>query len=482
MFIFSIINPALSNELSDDYFDMAKNYERNGEYTKALEYTNYALIINPKNRDAIKFKDKLIPTESNDDISTTAIVLSKQKTLSDLSVLDIPKSDKYKVENSSEYYNQQGKQYYLSEEYDNAIQSFFRAVSVDGKNYIAYNNLGMTYLMKNNLDSAEKYFKKSAKLGKYYAQPNINLALLYKQKGDNEKYFSYLEKALRVNPDNYWTYYLLGDYYSSNDKHGAAIPFYTDSININPNFAQAYLSLGVSYFKTDRYDQSILALRKYLDLNPKSDFAYQMLAKNYYLKGDYRTAKNYIKSAITINPTNQYRLELAKIEFNNTEYKSALLNFQILEPEYQYAEIYNYIGLCYLMLNKYELAITNFNKAIVIDSRRPIYYYNLAQCYKALDEKKKYVQYMNIAVQIVPVTSQDYIDLSCIYYNTSKNSLAVKILENGIEAYPNSKPIYMALLNLYDKIGDKNGYNYIKETMEMRFNSNEQKKTFKLFK
>lgn len=476
------INQAISNELSDDYFDMAKNFERNGEYTKALEYTNYALIIEPRNKEAIKFKDKLIPTESNDDISTTAIVLSKQKTLSDLSILDIPKSDKYKVENSSEYYNQQGKQYYLNEEYDNAIQSFFRAISVDNKNHVAYNNLGMTYLMKNNLDAAEKYFKKSASVSKYYVQPYINLALLYKQKGNNEKYFSYLEKALKVNPDNYWTYYLMGDYYNSNEMYSAAIPFYTDSININPNFSQAYLALGVSYFKTDKYDQSILAIRKYLELNQKSDFAYHMLSKNYYLKGDYPTAKKYIKTAITINPINQYRLELAKIEFNNADYKSALLNFQILEPEYQYAEIYNYIGLCYLMLNKYELAITNFNKAIVIDSRRPIYYYNLAQCYNAIDDKKKYVQYINIAMQIVPATYQDYIDLSCIYYNNSKNNLAIKMLENGIEVYPDSKPLYMALMGLYDKIGDKNNYNYLKNTIEMRFNSNEQKKTFKLFK
>jgi len=471
---------AYSDELSDDYFDIAKNYEKNGDFTKALEYANYTLTINPRHKEAIKLKDRLIPAETNDDISTSAIVLSNKNNLSDLSILDIPKSDKYKIENSSDYYNQQGKQYYLNEEYDNAIQSFFRAVSVDNKNYIAYNNLGMTYMMKNNLAAAEKYFKKAASISKYYAQPYINLALLNKQKGDNEKYYSYLKKALEVNPDNYWTYYLLGDYYSSNEQYGTSISYYTDSININPNFAPSYLALGVSYFKTDKYDQAIVVLRQYLELNQKSDFAYLMLAKNYYLKGEYKTAKKYIKKAILLNPANQYRLELAKIEFNDGNYQNALLNFQILEPEYQYAEIYNYIGLCNLMLRKYETAIANFNKAIVIDSRRPIYYYNLAQCYNAIDEKKQYVKYMNIAIQIVPVTYQDYIDLSCIYYNTQKLNLAIKTLENGINANPDAKPIYMALMGLYEKIGDKTNYTYIKDTIETRFNSNEQKKTFKL--
>ncbi|MBR2526075.1 tetratricopeptide repeat protein, partial [bacterium] len=292
----------------------------------------------------------------------------------------------------------------------------------------------------------------------------------------------YLQKALDVNPDNYWTYYLLGDFYSANDKYPDSISYYKDSISINPNFAPSYLALGVSYFKTDKYEQSVAALKKYIELNQNSDFAYFMLAKNYYLMGEYSMAKTFIKKAIKINPTNQYRLELAKIEFNNADYQSALLNFQILEPEYQYAELYNYIGLCNLMLKRYELAIINFNKAIVIDSKRPIYYYNLAQCYKALDENKKYVQYMNIANQMVPVTYQDYIDLSCIYYNTGKQNMAVKTLENGIELNQNAKPIYMALMSLYERLGDKVNYSDIKNKIEVRFNSNEQKKAFKLFK
>ena len=481
LMLISFAYPCYSDELAEDYFDIAQNYIQTGDTTKALEYINYTLMINPKYTKAIKLKDKLIPQETNDDLSRTALIMSKQKSLSDLAILDIPKSDKYKIENSSEYYNKQGKQYYLNEEYDNAIQSFFRAVSIDNKNYIAYNNLGMTYWMKNNLDSAEKYFKKAASLSKYYTQPYVNLSLLYKQKGDMNKHYEYLKKALEVNPDNHWTHYLIGDYYSSIDNYPASIPYYIDAIDINPNFAPPYLALGVSYFKTDKYDQSITAIKNYLELNPKSDFAYSVLAKNYYLKGEYKTAKRYMKKAYSLNTSNIYRMELAKIEFNDGDYETALLNFQILEPEYQYAELYNYIGLCNLMLKRYELAITNFNKAIVLDSNRAIYYYNLAQCYDALGEKKKYVQYMNLAIQIVPVTYQDYIDLSCIYYNTSKTSSAVKILESGIAAYPDAKPIYLALMGLYERIGDTLNYNIIKNKIETRFNTDEQKKTFKLF-
>lgn len=478
----SLIAPCFANELVDDYFDIAQNYLEVGDTTRALEYIDYVLMINPRCTKALQLKTRLLPQESNDDLSRAAMTISKQKNLSDLAILDIPKTDKLKIENNSDYYNKQGKQFYINEEYDSAIQSFFRAVSVDNKNYIAYNNLGMAYWMKNNLYSAEKYFKKAASISKTYPQPYINLALLYKQRGDLDKQYSYLKKALDVNPTNYWTYYLLGDYYTSIDDYPASIPYYVDAINLNSNFAPPYLALAIADFKTDKYEQSITTLKNYIEFNPNSDFAYSMLAKNYYILGDYLTAKKYIKTAIRLNPTNIYRLELAKIEYNAGQYSNALLNLQIIEPEYQYPEIYNYIGLCNLALRRYELAIINFNKAIVLDNKRAIYYYNLAQCYKQIDDKNNYVKYMNTALQVTPVLYQDYIDLSCIYYNTGKVNLAVKMLQDGIQAIPNNKPLYLALLNLYDRLDDQAGYNYIKSEIESRFNSDEKKKTFKFTK
>ena len=89
---------------------------------------------------------------------------------------------------------------------------------------------------------------------------------------------------------------------------------------------------------------------------------------------------------------------------------------------------------------------------------------------------------MNTALQVTPVLYQDYIDLSCIYYNTGKVNLAVNMLQDGIQAMPNNKPLYLALLNLYDRLDDQAGYNYIKSEIESRFNSDEKKNTFKFTK
>ena len=39
------ISPSYSNELTEDYFDMAQNYLQTGNTQKALEYVNYVLTL-----------------------------------------------------------------------------------------------------------------------------------------------------------------------------------------------------------------------------------------------------------------------------------------------------------------------------------------------------------------------------------------------------------------------------------------------------
>ena len=76
LLLFVLGAPVFADELTDDYFDIAQNYLKTGDTTKALEYVNYVLMLNPKYTKAIKLKDRLIPQETNDDLTRTAIILS----------------------------------------------------------------------------------------------------------------------------------------------------------------------------------------------------------------------------------------------------------------------------------------------------------------------------------------------------------------------------------------------------------------------
>lgn len=134
------------------------------------------------------------------------------------------------------------------------------------------------------------------------------------------------------------------------------------------------------------------------------------------------------------------------------------------------AEIFNYVGLCNYKLKNIEVAIANFNKAIELDRLRPIYYYNLAQCYKSLGDKRNYMKNVNTATKINPINYQDYIDLSYIYYDNGNAGYAINSLNDAINKYPSVKSLYLSKLKIYEAMGDNLNYNKTKDTINMRFN------------
>jgi tetratricopeptide (TPR) repeat protein len=467
-----------ASELTDDYFDIATNYYNSNNYAKALEYLDLIGTIEPDNQKAKELRDKISPPPVDKTLQEceAAKALSEAKTPQDVVIVKVPQQNLDKVIYDSDYYNLKGQEFYNKKDFDSAIQFFHKSTVVNKRNARAYNNLGMSYWCKGNTEAAVKYFKLANSINKNYTQPLVNLSNLYKQLGDSKKQFLYLQKAIKINPNEYLAFYYLGEYYRAQYKFIDAINNYKESVKINPKFPSVYLSLGLSFFETEEFNYSILALKQYLELCPNSDFAYFLMSKAALALCHYNDAKTYIITAIGINDNNEYQLELAKIELAMQNYDAALTIFQKVLQAGDNAELFNYVGLCYYKNKNAEIAIVNFKKAIELDGLRPIYYYNLAQCYKSIGDKQNYVKYVNTATKINPISYQDYIDLSCIFHDNSNSAYAINSLNDAIKKYPDEKGLYLAKLKIYEAIGDSLNYNKTKEVIKMRFEGNEIKK------
>lgn len=465
-----------ANELTDDYLDIATNYFKSNDYNKAKEYLNLIINIEPNNAgakalmDKISQPDSIIPetSETKPDIVTPAPTptnpqpsASSESTGANTTVKTVYNSD---------YYNTKGKEFYDKKDFDNAIKFFYKAIIVGRKNALAYNNLAMAYWAKDNPCEAIKYFKKANSLNKNYTQPLVNLASVYEKLGDKKNQLYYLQKAIKYNPNDYLAYYYLGDYYRCEGKYPFAISNYKESVKINSKFANAYLNLAICFFETEEFNYSMLAIKQYTTFCPNSDFAFSLMARINLILYNYENAKIYIQKAIEINNSDEYYLELAKIDYYLGEYNSALDILQDLLKAGDSAELFNYIGLCNYKLKNIESAIDNFNKAINLNGIRPIYYYNLAQCYKSLGDKKSYSKYVNTATCITPVNYQDFIDLSYIYFDNGNTSYAINTLNSAIYKYPDLKSLYLAKLKIYEAINDNLHYNETKDLIETRFN------------
>lgn len=479
-----LINPigtVWASELTDDYFDIATNYYNSNNYAKSLEYLDLIIVIEPNNQNAKALRDKISPPalDKTDDSKATAAILNQAKTPEAVVIVETPQINLEKVVYDSDYYNSKGQEFYNKRDFDSAIQYFHKSIVVNKKNAQAYNNLGMAYWCVGNTEAAIKYFKLAYCWNKKYTQPLVNLSNLYKQLGNSKMQVYYLQKAICINNSDYLAYYYLGDYYKEHFDYQKAIENYKESVRINQKFPQVYLGLAICFFETQEFNYSILATKQYLELCPNSDYAYFLMAKSALALCNYEDAKTYIQGAIDINSNKEYQLELAKINYYLEDYKSALDLFQIILQSGDNAEVFNYVGLCNYKLKNIEIAIVNFNKAIELDGLRPIYYYNLAQCYKSLGDKKNYVKYVNTATKINPINYQDYIDLSYIYHDNSNSAYALNSLNEAIKKYPNEKALYLSKLKIYEAIGDNLNYNKTKDLIKMRFECNEKQKETK---
>jgi tetratricopeptide (TPR) repeat protein len=473
LFAFQQGNSAFATELTDDYFDIATNYYTSNNYAKAIEYLDEILNLEPENLEAKALKEKISPppdSTTSAQAENTAKLLSVLPDPQNFVILDMPQADVEKMNYNSDYYNTKGQEFYQKQEYNTAVEYFYKSINLNSRNAQACNNLAMAYWQKNSKELAIQYFKKANALNRNYTQPLVNLSILYGQLGNEIKQFYYLKKATYYNPNDYWAYYLLGDYYKAKSCYPEAITNLKEAIKINQKFSQAYLSLALCFFETEEFNYALTTLNQYRELNPSSDFAIFMMARTNLALCHYDKAKSYILEAIAINDTTEYQFELAKTEYYLENYQTALDIFQQVLQTSVTAEAFNYVGLCNYKLKNIEVAIANFNKAIDLDGLRPIYYYNLAQCYKSLGDKKNYLKYVNTATKITPINYQDFIDLSYIYYDNGNPNYAINALNDATKKYPNIKSLYLSKLKIYESLNDNAHYNQLKDLINERFN------------
>lgn len=457
---FCHFNSTFASELTDDYFDIAVIYFNVKDYSKAMLYLDFVLSLEPDNLPAETLKNKISPplveAPQPDTVSISSAASSTQ-----------PEQKAY----TSDEYMAQGESFYFKKDYSSAITCFYKAIVIDKNNAQAYNNLAMSYWFAKNPDAAIMYFKKAHSINSCYTQPLVNLALLYKHIGDKKNQFFYLQKALKCNPKDYYAYYWLGDYYKTEGNNTKAVKYYKTVVRMNPKFSQVYLSIAGSFFETEQYNYAIQALNQYMDFYPNSDFALYLIARSEFELGHYEDAKMHIQKAIELVNRSEYQFELAKIVYAMKDYQTALTIFQSLPESGDLAEIYDYIGLCYFALQNNDEAIKAYTKAIDLDGLRPIYYYNLAQCYKTVGDKENFEKYSNTALKIVPTNYKDFSDLSYIYSDSGNCSDAICLLNTAVVKYPEKKSLYLAKLKIYEAIGDNLHYNETKTTIDEKFNN-----------
>ena len=275
---------------------------------------------------------------------------------------------------SANEYNKIGWANYRSENYTKAIESFTKQIELFPNDCNGYDDRGFVYYQLDEYEKAIADLEKAIEIDPEEYEYDWNydrLAYANYYLGNEEKSEEYLLKILELFEFSEKGYNWLGWAYLDFQKFDLAIENFTKQIELSPQEGEGYDARGYVYYEIEEYEKTILDLEKAIEIDPEEygdDWNYNKLAyANFYLGNEEKSEEYLLKI-----------LEL--FEFSKSGY--------------------NWLGWSYLDFEKFDQAISSFNKAIELDKdyATPFnglgdIFYLRSQYDKALEN---YLQYINL--------------------------------------------------------------------------------------
>ncbi len=269
---------ALENnfEAPELYNNFAILLAENGNYEKALEMINKAIILNGKYPQAYSTRSKINLFLLNIDAACTdretAIKTGYYK------VFEIPDS----VCNGSDATKWKfvGDLCASSKLYMQGIKAYTKLIDNNFFYSDYFLNRGYCYYKLKDYVNAEKDYLKALEL------PNAaidllydNLSLLFYDQNDFIKSIVYSTKRIELNPQNHVPYIDRGLCYRKLKKYQEAEKDFNKSIEIKPDFFRAFGYRAFLFLELRQYQKSFDDASKSVEINPKYGYGYIVLAQ-----------------------------------------------------------------------------------------------------------------------------------------------------------------------------------------------------------
>ncbi len=201
------------------------------------------------------------------------------------------------------------------------------------------------------------------------AEAHNKLGYLYLNNNKLNLAFIEFQKAIKLNPKNKEALNSLGYVSARFKKFDEAEMYYKQAISIAPDYSDAMNNLGFVYLDLENWDEAIRyfdnALKNQMYTTPEK--AYSGMGYAYYKKGNYLNAEKVLRKSLIRNPV-----------FPRTIYT---------------------LGLVYVKLEKYEIAVKEFMKAIGIVPGYIDAHWELAQTYLLMGKKGKAAKHFEVVAE-----------------------------------------------------------------------------------
>jgi protein O-mannosyl-transferase len=142
-----------------------------------------------------------------------------------------------------------------------------------------HNNLGDLWARRGDFDQAIEEFKIAITLNPRYADAYHNLANIYQQKGDWEKALENYQRAIEINPNIWQTYQNMAAIYFEIGQLEKAKESALKLLEINPQVPHIYRNLGLIYYNLGQAEEAKKYLQAALQISPQDEEIKNILLK-----------------------------------------------------------------------------------------------------------------------------------------------------------------------------------------------------------
>ncbi len=167
-----------------------------------------------------------------------------------------------------------GIKYHDKGQYDQAINSYKKALQIDPNSSLVNYEISYTYLMAGDYENSLIHSSKVIKLNdKYVLESYVSKSSCLDYLGQTEEAIKLLEKGIKKFGDNYLLYYNLAFDYYKIENYEKARTAAINALNENMTHASSHLLLGYIMNDLNLKPQSLLSLYYFLFLEPNSERA-----------------------------------------------------------------------------------------------------------------------------------------------------------------------------------------------------------------
>jgi serine/threonine-protein kinase len=216
-----------------------------------------------------------------------------------------------------------------------AEDAFKDAIELSPEYTLAFIGLAETQLIKfrqtkNNkwLFEMEKTINSLSKISTESCQVDYLKAELLTRKGEYQQAINLFKNCLKENSKHIPSYLGLANAHSKNGEIGAAERYYEKAIEISPNNVKSIIDYGIFHYYNGNYIKAIDQSNALASIAPNNVNAYIYLAGNYYALGKIDEAIQNTLYAIDLKPTDSGYSNLATMYYSKKEYDKAVSAYE----------------------------------------------------------------------------------------------------------------------------------------------------------